>query len=128
MTPDQINRPAARASLRAAFDAYEAALLRHDIAALDAFFHDAPETLRYGVAELGYGIEAIRRYRAAAAPVHPGRTLRNVVIQTFGEDCGSAACEFVAPDTALIGRQTQTWVRVDGAWRIVTAHVSLLAP
>ena len=128
MNPDQINRPAALASLRCAFDAYEAALLRHDIAALDAYFRDAPETLRYGVAELGYGIDAIRRYRATAAPVHPGRQLRNIVIQTFGDDVGSAACEFIAPDTDMIGRQTQTWLRVDGAWRIVTAHVSLLAP
>lgn len=128
MTPDQINRPEALASLRTAFDAYEAALLRHDIAALDAFFHPAPETLRYGVAELGYGVDAIRRYRASAAPVHPGRTLRNIVIQTFGSDFGSAACEFIAPDTELIGRQTQTWVRVDSAWCIVAAHVSLMAP
>jgi len=128
MHPDQINRPAARASLRAAFDHYEAALLRHDVAALDACFHAAPETLRYGVAELGYGIDAIRRYRAAAVPVHPGRQLRNIVIQTFGDDVGSVACEFTAPDTELIGRQTQTWLRIDGAWRIVTAHVSLVAP
>lgn len=128
MTPDQINRVEALASLRAAFEAYEAALLRHDIAALDGFFRDAPETLRYGVAELDYGIDAIRRYRARAAPVHPGRRLRNIVIQTFGDDVGSAACEFTAPDTDMIGRQTQTWARIDGAWCIVTAHVSLMAP
>ncbi|WP_293372575.1 AtzH-like domain-containing protein [Nevskia sp.] len=128
MTPDPINRPEPLASLRAAFDAYEAALLRHDLAALDRHFHHSPDTVRYGVAELGYGIDAIRRYRTTALPVHPGRQLRNLVIQTFGEDFGSAACEFIAPDTTLIGRQTQTWVRIDGAWRIVAAHVSLLDP
>lgn len=128
MNPDQINRPEVLASLRAAFDAYEAALLRHDLAALDAFFVDAPDTLRYGVAELDYGMAAIRRYRASAVPVHAGRRLRNIVIQSFGEDCGSAACEFTAPDTAMIGRQSQTWLRLDGAWRIVAAHVSLLDP
>ena len=128
MSPDQINRPEVLASLRAAFDAYEAALLRHDVATLDGFFRDAPETLRYGVAELGYGIAAIRRYRATATPVHPERRLRNVVVQTFGDDVGSAACEFVTPDTDMIGRQTQTWARIDGAWCIVTAHVSLMAP
>ena len=128
MSPDQINRPEVLASLRSAFDAYEAALLRQDVAALDAFFRDAPETLRYGVAELGYGIAAIRRYRATAAPVNPGRQLRNIVIQTFGADFGSAACEFTAPDTDMIGRQTQTWARIDGAWCIVTAHVSLMTP
>jgi len=128
MTPDQINRPEALASLRTAFDAYEAALLRHDVAALDGFLRDAPETLRYGVAELGYGFDAIRRYRATAAPVHPGRRLRNLVIQTFGDDVGSAACEFITPDSDLIGRQTQTWARVDGAWCIVTAHVSQMPP
>lgn len=128
MEPDSINRPEVLASLRAAFDAYEAALLRHDVAALDAFFDDDPQTVRYGVAELGYGIEAIRRYRASAAPVHPQRSLRNVVIRSFGDDSGSACCEFLAPDTALIGRQTQTWVRIAGSWRIVAAHVSLLDP
>lgn len=128
MEPEQINRPEALASLRAAFDAYETALLRHDVAALDAFFDDDPQTVRYGVAELGYGIEAIRRYRAAAAPVHPGRRLRNAVIRSFGDDFGSVCCEFLAPDTALVGRQTQTWVRKAGAWRIVAAHVSLLDP
>lgn len=128
MESDQINRPEVLASLRAAFNAYEAALLRHDVAALDAFFHDDPQTLRYGVAELDYGIAAIRSYRAAAAPVHPQRQLRKLVIGSYGDDTGSACCEFLAPDTAMIGRQSQTWVRIDGAWRIVAAHVSLLDP
>lgn len=128
MNPDQINRPAVLASLRAAFEAYEAALLRHDVAALDAFFDDDPATVRYGVAEHGYGMDAIRRYRAAALPVHPGRQLRNVVLRSFGDDAGSACCEFLAPDTAMIGRQTQTWMRLAGAWRIVAAHVSLVDP
>lgn len=128
MELDQINRPEVLASLRAAFDAYEAALLRHDVAALNACFDDGPQTVRYGVAELGYGIEAIRRYRATAAPVHPGRRLRNIVIGSYGQDFGSACCEFLTPDTAMIGRQTQTWVRIAGTWRIVAAHVSLLDP
>lgn len=128
MEPDQINRPEVLASLRAAFNAYEAALLLHDVAALDACFDDDALTVRYGVAELGYGIEAIRRYRATAAPVHPGRRLRNIVIRSFGDDVGSACCEFLAPDTPMIGRQTQTWIRIAGAWRIVAAHVSLLDP
>lgn len=128
MNPDQINRPEVLASLRAAFEAYEAALLRHDVAALDAFFDDAPDTVRYGVAEHGYGIEAIRRYRATAVPVHPGRRLCNIVLRSFGDAAGSACCEFLAPDTAMIGRQTQTWMRLAGAWRIVAAHVSLIDP
>lgn len=128
MSPDLINRPAVLSSLREAFDAYEAALLRHDIAFLDACFNDDAATVRYGVAEHGYGIDAIRRYRATAVPVPPGRRLRRVVIQTFGDDFGSACCEFTAPDTAMIGRQTQTWVRIDGRWLIVAAHVSLTDP
>ncbi len=128
MESDSINRPEVLASLCAAFDAYEAALLRHDVAALDACFDDDLQTVRYGVAELGYGIEAIRRYRATAAPVHAGRSLRNIVIRSFGQDFGSACCEFTAPDTTMIGRQTQTWVRLAGTWRIVAAHVSLLDP
>jgi hypothetical protein len=34
-----------------------------DVAAMDALFHDAPTTVRYGVGEVLYGIDEIREFR-----------------------------------------------------------------
>jgi len=128
MTSDQINRPEVMRQLHAAFERYEQALLHHDVALLNAFFWNSAQTVRYGVAEHGLGIESIRRFRAETPPVHPGRTLSRTVISTFGTDTGSVCTEFHAPDTRFIGRQTQTWIRLDSEWRIVAAHVSLVDP
>lgn len=116
------------ADLQTAFKAYEAALLRHDVAALNAFFWNDARTLRYGIAEHSQGIAAIREYRAHALPVPAGRQLCNTVITTFGSEFGSVCTEFTGPDTALLGRQTQTWVRFPDGWKIVAAHVSQIDP
>ena len=42
------------------------ALVRHDVEALNGFFLDSADTVRYGLAEQNYGIEAIAAYRRAA--------------------------------------------------------------
>jgi hypothetical protein len=60
--------------------------------------------------------------------VHPGRQLQNTVITTFGMDTASVATEFTAPDTSLIGRQTQVWIRFADGWKIIAAHVSAIEP
>lgn len=121
-----VNLPHVVAQLRAAFDAYETALVRHNVAKLDDFFWYDPQTVRYGVAENLYGGEAIRVYRMACAPVHPQRRIDRVVITTFGEDFATVAAEFSAPDTEANGRQLQTWARFAHGWRVVAAHVSLI--
>ena len=51
----KINDPDIVAEVRAAFDAYEAALMADDVAAMDRLFHDALTTVRYGVGEVLYG-------------------------------------------------------------------------
>ena len=122
----EINLPYVVAQLQAAFDAYEDALVRHDVLRLDEMFWYHPQTVRYGVAENLYGGEAIRRYRMACMPVHPERRIYNTVITSFGEDFGTISAEFTAPDTDKIGRQLQTWVRFPEGWRVVAAHVSLI--
>lgn len=71
------------------------------------------------------GGEAIRQYRKACAPVHPTRLLQRTVITSFGRDYATVSTEFTADDSPQPGRQMQTWVRIDGNWRIVAAHVSL---
>ncbi|CAM2145546.1 Oxalurate catabolism protein HpxZ [Pararobbsia alpina] len=116
------------AEVRAVFDAYEAALVGHDNAALCNFFWDSPHTIRYGVAEHSHGIDSIRAFRADAAPVHPQRRLRDTTITAYNADTASACTQFMAPDTTLIGRQSQTWVRFPEGWKIVSAHVSNVNP
>lgn len=128
MPADEINHPAVIAEVRAAFEAYERALLANDLATLDAFFWDHPATTRYGIAEHSYGAAAIRAWRAQAVPVDPRRQLRNTVIASFGRDAASVATEFVVPGSTRVGRQTQNWVRLGDAWRIVSAHVSEIEP
>lgn len=124
----QINLPEVLAEVQSAFQTYEAALLRNDREALVGFFWHSPDVVRYGITEHSLGIDGMRRYRGQAAPVHPQRQLRGTVVTTFGRDAASVCTEFGAPDTPLLGRQTQSWIRFDDGWKIVAAHVSLADP
>ncbi len=126
MPSDQINLPEVLADVRRAFDDYEAALKRNDAAALNEFFWDNPQTLRYGIAEHNFGIAAIRQWRNTAPAISRSRRLRGTRIVTFGRDIASVCTEFLADDVAGIGRQTQMWVKFECGWRIVAAHVSVI--
>jgi len=119
-----LNVPEVIAQVRVQFERYEAALLAHDIDAINSFFLDSAVTVRLGVAEHGYGMEAIRIYRQRAEPVHPQRRLQHTVITTIGSQAASVCTEFVAPNADMIGRQTQTWALTSSGWKIVAAHVS----
>jgi hypothetical protein len=123
----QVNHPEALAELTAAFEAYERALQANDIEGLNALFWDSPHTLRYGVRELLYGHGEIARFRRSRGAVDQRRTLRNTRITTFGCDFGIANTEYLPLGSDRVGRQSQTWVRTDEGWRIVSAHVSFLA-
>lgn len=121
-----INEPSVVAEVQSLFAAYEAALLRNDAAALDRYFWHDTGTVRYGTAEHGYGIEAIRAWRRQYAGVHPQRQLRNTVITALGRDAAAVSTEFFVPGDSAIGRQTQVWARLAEGWRIVAAHVSVV--
>ncbi len=121
-----INDPETLAELAAAFEAYEAALMANDIAALDALFWNAPQTLRFGVGENLYGFDAIAQFRKDRPGGSPQRVLRNTVLTTYGADLATANTEFVRDGSDRIGRQSQTWLRTDAGWRIAAAHVSLM--
>lgn len=124
MAPE-IDLPDVVDEVRAVFTRYEEALASDDRAALDdAFWNDA-RVVRYGIAECQYGIAAIRAWRRDAAPVPP-RALRNTTITTVGRDVAVVSTEFDDTDGTVVGRQTQTWVRLTEGWRIVAAHVSTL--
>jgi hypothetical protein len=122
-----INTPDVLAEVQAVFERYEDALVNNRVEVLDELFWASPHTIRYGVGENLYGIEAIRAFRAARPAAGLARTLRHTVITTYGRDCATAMTEFLREGGSKIGRQSQTWVRLPEGWRVVAAHVSLLA-
>jgi hypothetical protein len=125
VTGDALDLPDVVAEVSRAFERYEAALRAHDLAALDAFFWNDRRAVRYGLAEHGYGAEAIRAQRRRMAPVWPARRLSRTVVTAFGRDVATVSTEFLGADAGRVGRQTQTWVRLAGGWRVAVAHVSV---
>ncbi len=121
-----INLPNVVAEVTAAFDRYEAALVGNDVAVLDELFWDSPHTLRYGATENLYGYDAIQAFRAGRPSAGLARTLLKTVITTYGRDFATANVEFQRTGGARPGRQSQTWMRTENGWRVVSAHVSLL--
>ena len=121
-----INDPDTLAEVRAAFAAYEQALMDNDVATLDALFWRSDATVRYGPGQNLYGHAAIAAFRAARAGGSPPRSLMHTAITCFGTDFAVANTEFQRVGGARPGRQSQTWVRMSDGWRIVAAHVSLL--
>lgn len=121
----EINRPAVLAEVTAIFERYETALAVNDVAALNGFFWQSPQTLRYGTGENLYGYDAIVGFRGARTP--PGaRQLGRTVITTYGDDFATANTEYRRPGNPRLGRQSQTWLRLPEGWRIVAAHVSFM--
>lgn len=128
MTEDQINLPDVLAEVQAVFARYEDALVNNRVEVLDALFWNSPHTVRYGATENLVGYAQIQAFRAGRSPAGLARTLGRTVITTFGRDMATAMTEFRRAGSSATGRQSQTWVRMaDGQWRVVAAHVSLLA-
>ena len=119
-----INDPVLLAEVTAAFHAYEAALMADDGPTMDALFHDAPTTNRYGVGEVLYGIAAIREFRKGRGG-SPQRRLGHVAITVYGDTCATADAEFFREGSTRRGRQSQSWGRFADGWKVVSAHVSL---
>lgn len=122
-----VNIPEVLAEMRAVFAAYETAFVTNDIAALDAFFWNAEETVRYGVCEMQHGFAEVAAFRAASPAVDLPRDLDRTVVTTFGRDFATASTLFFrASAPGRVGRQMQTWVRMSDGWKVVAAHVSLV--
>lgn len=119
-----IDDPVLLAEVTGAFHAYEVALMADDVAAMDALFHAAPTTNRYGVGEVLYGIDAIRAFRLGRGG-SPRRTLGRVAITVYGDAFATADAEFHRANSDRRGRQTQSWVKFADGWKVVSAHVSL---
>ncbi|WP_408743989.1 oxalurate catabolism protein HpxZ [Acetobacter persici] len=121
------NAPALVAEITALSDAYEKALGENDLSALDAFFYDGAETVRYGVGENLYGAEEIAAFRRARSGGSPPRKVLRRTITTWGETSAVVSLEFQREGSSRIGRQMQTWVLTEQGWKIIAAHVSLMA-
>jgi len=121
-----LNDPAVVAEITAAFQRYEKALNDNDAGALSEFFWKSPLSIRFGIGENLYGHDAITAFRHARPNIDLRRSLANTVITTYGTDFATANTEFIKRDTGRRGRQSQTWMRTETGWRVVSAHVSFL--
>jgi hypothetical protein len=126
----EIDNPDVVSEVRAAFERYDRGLAENDMAVLNGSFWEDERTLRYGVGENLYGHAAIAGFRGARTPEQlreRARRLENTVFTTFGRDFAVANTEYVLLRDGRRGRQSQTWVRMQEGWRVVAAHVSLMA-
>jgi hypothetical protein len=82
----EIDIPEVVAEVEVAFAAYEEALVTNDVAMLEALFRDDRRTIRYGIAENLYGMDAIRAFRRARSPVNLMRRIERTAITTYGRD------------------------------------------
>jgi hypothetical protein len=122
----EVNISEVVAEVEKIFQAYERALVGNDIRALNELFWESPLTMRYGVRELLYSHAEIAKFRTDRGPIDQRRTLRNTRVTTFGRDFATANTEYIPHGSDKIGRQSQTWVRTNKGWKIVSAHVSLI--
>jgi hypothetical protein len=123
----KINDPKTVAEVEAAFARYEEALVTNDVATLGELFWRNPLTIRYGIAETLYGSEEIAAFRAARSPAGLARSLSRTVITAYGDDFATASTLFHRETIpGKIGRQMQSWARMQEGWRIVAAHVSVI--
>ena len=125
MEGSDVNLADVVAEVRAVFDRYETALVANDLDVLDELFWNDRRTQRFAFGTRQNGFEAVQAARRAVARQTSPRTLRDVVITSFGRDLAVVMAEFVPDDRAdFVGYQSQTWVRFPEGWRVVAAHVS----
>lgn len=108
-------------------EAYEHALVENDVGALNKFFWDSPQALRFGVTEELYGAEEIETFRRTRKVNFSNRKSGRATILSIGRDMAVATLEFTVTVAGQLkyGRRTQVWNRFrDAGWRIVSAHVS----
>ena len=120
----QVNDPAVVAEVRAAFDAYEAALVANDVDALDEWFWHDDRVVRFAFGDVQRGWDEISEARRALTRQTGPRRVEDLVVTTFGDDVATVFGVFRLLETDALVHQSQVWARVEGAWRVVGAHVS----
>jgi hypothetical protein len=122
----KIDDPAIIQVLSVLAERYESALMSNDLPVLDSLFWQSAKTVRFGVGENLYGIDEVVAFRARRRGGSPQRSVIRRTITTFGDDFGVVNVEFQRNDGGPAGRQSQSWVRLQEGWQIVSAHVSLI--
>jgi hypothetical protein len=125
----QVNDPEVVDELTRLYGGYEAALVTNDVETLVAMFWNSATVVRFGAAENLHGFAEIEAFRKGRSPANLARTIERLDIVSFGKDFASITLEFSRPVNGITtyGRQSQAWARMPEGWRIVSAHVSLLA-
>ena len=114
------------AGLLDAFRDYERALMQNDLASLDRLFAPGPDTLRGDAGGMLRGHDAISAFRQGRGGA-PAREIVRVEVRPIAADAALVIAT-TAPHPGGRGQQTQLWRRIDGAWAVEAAHVSLPAP
>lgn len=107
--------------------AYDKALIENDLDAINAFFLNSEEIVRYGPNENLYGAKAIAAFRAARPAGPKPRSVTAIHVIVTGKDHAIAHTEFFTPGSDKCGRQTQCWSRFPDGWKIIGAHVSYIS-
>ena len=108
------------------FEIYESALVRNDVAVLDAMFVATDDVLRFGIADVQRGHDELVAWRAGATPVDARRRITSRSVAGLAPGVVAVDVTFANGDDPVIGRQSQTWVRRPEGWRIARAHVSTI--
>lgn len=122
---DEATRERVERQVRAAFEAYERALVTNDVDALIAAFADDPRTLRMTTDGGLFGMDEIAAFRRGRDASDVARTLTRVEIVALEETVAVAAATYTREGSGRKGAQTQVWRHGPEGWRIVAAHVSL---
>ena len=123
----KINSPTVLAQVTEAFRRYERALEENDTTVLGQLFWKSEATVRYGMnGDIGHGWEQIQSHRKPrSGPPSEWRRLSDTVITTFGANMATASTLFhLDQQPTMVGRQMQTWCKIEGKWCVVAAHVS----
>lgn len=122
----EINRPDVLAEVAQKFLQYERAVNTNDIEVLDGSFLDSKHTIRFGMTEELWSYDEIKAFRRTKNTAGTPRTLDRYEITTYGERAAVANAIFRREGVNKIGRQSQTWIKFDDGWRVVSAHVSMV--
>jgi hypothetical protein len=123
-SPVELNRPEVHAEVTKAFVAYDNALRANDITTLNEFFVKGELATRFGLGQELYGSEEITAWRRLAPPLVRKENRRYDVV-TVNDDTAVVTAEW--DEDELVGRQSQTWVRTESGWKVLSGHVSTRA-
>jgi hypothetical protein len=120
----RVNMPGVLEEVSFELARYEKALRENDVKTLNAFYWKDKLVARYSMSGSQYGHEQISAVRLAKPAFELERIVDRTLVTTFGRNFATVHIEFRRRKSGRTGRQSQTWVRLRGRWRIVSGHVS----